>query len=134
LRASKLDGFVATANNLIGDSGGADTFQFELKTESRKGANRDVITDFSGVKGGEHDHINLASIDAKTGHGNQAFHFIGAAAFHHKAGELHFIKQNPAGHAHDKTLVEGDINGDGKADFQIELKGLHTLHAGDFIL
>jgi hypothetical protein len=32
------------------------------------------------------------------------------------------------------TLVEGDVNGDGKADFQIELSGLHTLTGADFIL
>lgn len=108
---------------------GADTFNFDLKSDSPKGAGRDVITDFVHLT----DHIDLATIDAKKGTGNQAFHFISKQPFHHKAGELHYIKQNLAGTAHDKTIVEGDINGDGRADFQIELSGLHTLSGGDFI-
>ena len=32
------------------------------------------------------------------------------------------------------TIVEGDIDGNGTADFQIALNGLLTLGAGDFIL
>jgi hypothetical protein len=34
----------------------------------------------------------------------------------------------------DKTIIAGDINGDGVADFQIELTGLKTLTAADFVL
>jgi serralysin len=34
----------------------------------------------------------------------------------------------------DKTIVAGDINGDGVADFQIELAGLKNLAAADFLL
>ena len=41
---------------------------------------------------------------------------------------------NPAGTANDKTIIYGDINGDARADFQIELTGLKTLTASDFIL
>ncbi len=33
-----------------------------------------------------------------------------------------------------KTIIEGDINGAGKAVFQIELPGHKVLTAGDFIL
>ena len=32
------------------------------------------------------------------------------------------------------TVVSGDINGDGKADFNIALHGHLLLNAGDFIL
>ena len=43
-----------------------DTFKFDAVAETRKGANRDVITDFvSGL-----DHIDLTGIDARTGNGN----------------------------------------------------------------
>jgi hypothetical protein len=34
----------------------------------------------------------------------------------------------------DKTIIYGDISGDGLADFQIELTGLKTLTVSDFIL
>jgi len=110
---------------------GADIFDFNLKTESKKGALRDVITDFDkGI-----DDIDLAGIDAKSGvAGNQTFKFIGNHNFHHKKGELHYVKHNEPGAAHDKTIIEGDTNGDGKADFQIELSGLIKLTAGDFAL
>jgi Ca2+-binding RTX toxin-like protein len=106
---------------------GADSFNFDLKTETAKGANHDVIMDFSHL---EHDHIDLSDIDAKskTKTVDDHFKFIGAKAFHHKAGELHFIKK--AGF----LLVEGDMDGNGKADFQIEVHGVTKLGAIDFNL
>jgi serralysin len=124
----------AGADRLIGKAGkdflfggqNADTFDFNKVTESLKGlANRDVISDFSSAFG---DEIDLRNIDAKGATGDQAFKFIGGAAFHHKAGELHALSK--AGF----VLVEGDINGDGKADFQIEVHGVGSLSAGDFFL
>jgi Ca2+-binding RTX toxin-like protein len=103
---------------------GADIFNFDLKTETLKGgAKRDVVMDFNHFEG---DHIDLSSIDAKKGAGNQAFKFIGGKAFHDRAGELHYIKK--AGF----LLVEGDINGDGRADFQIEVHGVTKLGGLDF--
>jgi Ca2+-binding RTX toxin-like protein len=107
---------------------GADIFEFDLNTETRKGAaNRDVIMDFNHLEG---DNIDLSGIDAKskTKTVDDHFKFIGAKAFHHKAGELHYIKK-----AH-FLLVEGDTNGDGKADFQIEVHGVTKLGALDFNL
>jgi hypothetical protein len=94
-------------------------------TDSGKGALRDVILDFSSV---EFDEIDLSGIDAKKGGADNAFHFIGHKAFHHKAGELHYLNKGAF------LLVEGDVNGDGKADFQIEVHGVATLAPGDFFL
>jgi hypothetical protein len=111
-------------DTMSGGAGG-DFFDFNLKTESVKGANRDVILDFSHGQG---DRIDLASIDAKSGGGNQAFKFIGKQGFHDQKGELHFVKK--AGF----LVAEGDINGDGRADFQIEVHGVGKLVAADFIL
>ena len=34
----------------------------------------------------------------------------------------------------DHTIVEGDVNGDARADFQIDLSGLINFTATDFIL
>ena len=92
---------------------------------------RDVITDFTHGA----DDIDLRSIDAsKKSVGNQNFKFIGTAAFHKKAGQLHYVKENPSGTSLDKTIISGDVNGDGKADFLVELTGLKTLTSSDFIL
>jgi Ca2+-binding RTX toxin-like protein len=112
-------------DTMTGGLGSADIFDFNLKTDSKKGANRDVITDFSRT---DLDQIDLIGIDAKKGAGNQAFVFIGKQQFHDKKGELHFVKK--AGF----LIVEGDINGDGRADFQIEVHGIGKLIKADFDL
>jgi Ca2+-binding RTX toxin-like protein len=108
---------------------GADHFVFRSKTDSVVGADRDVISGFSSI-----DLIDLSAIDAKSGSGNDTFRFIKSADFNDRAGELHFVKVDKSGTSDDYTRVEGDINGDGKADFQIAIKGLHTLTASDFAL
>ena len=109
-------------------TGGADndTFDFNSFRETGKtAATRDVITDFTHG----HDHVDLKTIDANIHHkGDQAFHFIGQHGFHHNEGELRF-KATSAG-----VIVQGDINGDGRADFSIELDGLTAMTKGDFIL
>jgi len=108
----------------------ADVFDFNSKTESRKGAARDEIADFSGSTG-ELDRIDLSTIDANSEkRGNQVFKFIGDNNFTKKAGQLNFIQDTING----VTIVQGDINGDRKVDFQIELTGLHDLVAADFLL
>jgi serralysin len=129
------------ADRLIGGTGrdiltgGAnnDVFDFNTVKESGKAfAARDVITDFvHGV-----DDIDLRTIDADRTHaGNQKFSFIGGARFTGDAGELHVVRFNKAGTANDKMFVEGDVNGDGRADFRIELTGLGPqLTQGDFVL
>jgi serralysin len=128
------DALVAGAGNdtIIGGSGkdtmtgeaDADIFEFNLKGDSKKGANRDVITDF--VRG--EDEIDVSGIDAKNGNGNQKFKFIGKNDFHQKAGELHYVKKNGF------VFVEGDTNGDGRPDFQIKVDDLNKITVGDFIL
>ena len=86
----------------------------------------DRIIDFSHAEG---DHINLAGVDANSASaGDQAFAFIGAAAFHDTAGELRYEITNG------NTYLTGDTNGDGLADFMVRLDGSHALVAGDFIL
>jgi len=106
----------------------ADLFDYNLKNESLKGGNRDVITDFSGVAGGELDQIDLSGIDAKSGiNGNQKFKFIGTKKFSDTKGELHILTKVGF------VIVEGDINGDGRADFQIQVDDVLNLAKADFI-
>ena len=120
--------------DLAAGGAGSDTFDFNALSEMGSTAPvRDVIRDFQpGV-----DHIDVSTVDANgSAAGSTAFKFLAAkgAAFTGVKGQLHWFQQNPAGTANDKTIVEGDINGDKVADFQIELTGLKILTAGDFIL
>ena len=106
---------------------GKDQFVFRKlsdSTPSTKGM--DTIGDFSRA---ERDKINLKAIDADvTKAGNQSFVFIGENKFSKKAGELKLLKKGGA------TYVQGDVDGDGKADFVIKLTGAIDLQAGDFVL
>ncbi|HEX8225761.1 MAG TPA: cadherin domain-containing protein [Allosphingosinicella sp.] len=104
---------------------GKDQFVYNAAGESAPGAH-DVITDFSRAQA---DRISLSGIDANTGlSGNQAFTFIGAAAFSGVAGQLRYATSGGV------TLVSGDVNGDGVADFQLELTGTLAPVASDFVL
>lgn len=121
-----------TVNGGLGSdklSGGAnaDTFVFTSISDSTVAATgRDMILDFKQADG---DRIDLKAIDANSAlGGDQAFKFIGTATFHKTAGELRYILSNG------DTLIQGDINGDGKSDFMIAIDASLTLKAGDFIL
>ncbi len=96
-----------------------------------KAASADVI---SGWNTG--DRIDLARIDADTRNvaaaaGDQTFVFIGSAAFNtadSHIGELRF-EVSAAG-----ITVYGDQNGDGVADFALQVNGVSSLAASDFVL
>ncbi len=107
--------------------GAADVFVFtDVSESSAGGGTRDVIRDFEqGL-----DIIDLSGIDADgTSRGsNEAFTFIGAAAFGNIAGELRAFDING------NTVLRGDVDGDGVADFEVFLNGAFTLTAADFIL
>jgi Ca2+-binding RTX toxin-like protein len=105
---------------------GADRFIYTAIAESKPNATADLITDFTRADG---DRIDLSAIDAISGTpANNAFHFIGTAAFSGTAGELRFEKISG------NTIVTVDVNGDAVADFEITLTGKIGLHATDFIL
>ncbi|HPG89285.1 MAG TPA: hypothetical protein PLD46_06495, partial [Hyphomicrobium sp.] len=121
---------------LIGGSG-ADKFVFkDIGDTGKTTTTRDIIRDFThNATLSLSDIIDLSGIDANSLlDGNQAFTWKASAAFSDVAGQLHYVKFNPAGTTNDRTIIEGDINGDKIADFQIELIGLKTLVAADFIL
>jgi hypothetical protein len=105
---------------------GADAFAYLARSDSAMPlAARDLILDFSVSEG---DRLDLAAIDAdETVAGNQGLAFIGGAAFT-SAGQLRFEQQGG------KTVVIGEVTGDGIGDFAIRLSGAHTLTAGQFVL
>lgn len=116
--ADRLRGMGGT-DTLVGGLG-ADRFIFESVDHSKAGA-ADTILDFHSA---QHDLIVLGAIDANTNlDGNQAFQFIGNAAFS-AAGQLRF----------EAGVLQGDVTGDGIADFVLKLTGVTSMSATDFVL
>jgi hypothetical protein len=83
----------------------------------------DEIVDFTSGQ----DNIDLSAVDANSllG-GDQAFAFIGTAAFTNTAGELRYEEING------NTYLTGDTNGDGIADFMVKVDGSHVFTGSDF--
>jgi Ca2+-binding RTX toxin-like protein len=118
-------------------TGGAngDIFHFtSLSDSGPKASQRDVIIDFTQGSPGVGDVIDVSAIDAKSGAsnpGNDDFTFIGVSNFTGVKGQLRESFSNG------NTIVSGDVNGDGHADFSIALKGhflLSGLPGDDFVL
>ena len=99
--------------------GGADTFVFTALNDTPVNAG-DTIMDFEhGI-----DKIDLHLIDAiSSSASDQSFTFIGAGAFT-GAGQLNYVN----------GVISCDVDGDGRADFQITLANKAVLGAGDFVL
>lgn len=108
---------------LTGDAG-ADIFEYRAIGDSTPNANRDRITDFEL----DIDRIDLSAIDANPFiRGNQAFSFIGTAAFS-AVGQVRF--QYSGG----DTLISINTDRDAAAEMQIMLTGNKFLIRDDFIL
>jgi len=110
-------------------NGGADRFVFQVLAHSPPTGTVDRIPDFTSGS----DVIDLIGIDAASPNGtfiNDAFIRIGTAAFGNVAGQLHYVQDVPG----NRTLIEGDVHGDGIADFVIQLYGLIAVHATDIVL
>ena len=113
------------ADTLTGDIG-ADRFIFNQPGDFASGSTPDVITDFNHSEG---DRIDLSGVDANAKlSASQAFTFIGNQAFHNQPGELHYVTDGSS------LIVEGDLNGDGHADFSFVVSGIAALTDSDFIL
>jgi Ca2+-binding RTX toxin-like protein len=107
-------------------NGGADTFVFRDTAESAPGTPDKILDFVSGA-----DRIDLARIDANSlADGNQAFNWIGSEAFGglgaETAGELRAYQSGS------DWFVEGDTDGDGLADFVLQVTG-PALVQGDFL-
>ena len=110
----------AGADRLTGGAG-ADHFVYSSLAEA--GAGNDLIGDFQGGI----DVIDLHLIDAISGGTDQAFNLL-ASGLALTGGSLRVYQTAT------QTCIEGDVTGDGAADFMIRLTGLHNLTATDFVL
>lgn len=96
------------------------------------GADRFVIADEGGIDTildftvGT-DKLDLSAFDPSSEAGNQAMSWIGKGAFTGVAGPVRSYTENGA------TFVAGDINGDGIADFLVNV-GAQPIGSSDILL
>ena len=104
---------------------GHDHFVFDGKSDSPPGSARDVITDFTQSE----DVIDLSHLDAVAASpASEAFGWIGQSAFSGAVGQLRASAYSYG------TVIQGDINGDKVADFEILLSKSLELTSHDFLL
>ena len=60
--------------------------------------------------------------------GDQAFTMLNSGAFTGVAGQLRYIVVGR------DTVMQGDVNGDTAADFEVQLTEIHTFVAADLVL
>jgi len=109
----------AGADTMEGGSGN-DLFLFARATD----ADGDTILDFATG-----DRLDLRGIDANAGTAaNEAFAFVGTAAFSGQAGQLRYTLVDGS------TQVSGDVNGDRIADFVLTIAGQRAMTAADLLL
>lgn len=105
-----------------GQDSDRDVFIFNSTADAGNGSTADVIQNFTSAI----DDIDLRGIDANSGAGgDQAFRFTGSTA----ATNAVWFTQVSGG-----VMVHGDVNGDGKADFDLTVQSVTSLLASDFLL
>ncbi|MDZ7904554.1 MAG: M10 family metallopeptidase C-terminal domain-containing protein [Cypionkella sp.] len=110
-----------TSADKIWGGSGYDDFIFN-DGHTGKSSSRDVVNDFEKGK----DDLDVTDIDANTKKsGDQDFAYGGTTA---KAYGVWYAKVGSS------VIVYGDVTGDKKADFEIQLFGTTSLSSSDFIL
>ena len=128
------DKIIASAGwNVFLGGDGSDTFVFRSEGAAGTGANRDQIGDFTLHS----DIIDVTGIDANGNlAGSPAFAFVGeivsivGGVGHLGRGQIGYHYETIGGVDH--TIVEGNVNANPAADFQIDLVGRYLLRTGDF--
>lgn len=109
--------------------GAIDTIVFLSTTES-PAAGFDTVVNFEGGGAVGGDWIDLRAIDAirSTTSLNEAFTFVGTAAFSATAGEVRYVVDGA------NVFVQADTDGNGLADFGLYVLGTTSLISTDFLL
>lgn len=119
-----------STNRLTG-GGGADVFVYtgaDAQMWTQRSDGKKMLPDFLADFTSGADRIDLSAIDAVTvWAGDDAFQFIGTAAFSHVRGELRWELIGG------RSWIMGDIDGDARADLQISTAS-PVLTVADFIL
>ncbi|MEH2397904.1 hypothetical protein [Nostoc sp.] len=112
-----------TGTDILTGGAGNDVFKFSSVSDSGV-VGRDLIADFVGNGKLPGDQIDLSAIDANsTKVGNQAFTFIGAAAFS-APGQLRYSG----------GTLQGSIDGDRLPEFEVRLINAPGIVVNDIIL
>jgi hypothetical protein len=112
-------------SDLLRGGGGIDTFVVLQESVGNAVLESDTVYDYVA---GDNDSIDLSAIDAdSTQGGNQAFTFA-EFGFTKTAGEMTLT------FASGQTTLRLDVNGDGKADYQMKINGDVTHESGGWLL
>lgn len=109
--------------DLLTGGDGNDLFIYRSITDSRRG-NFDVITDFNTYNA---DKIDLSAIDAIAGGTDDAFTFRGGHGFT-DIGQVRVYVSNG------NTIIDVNTEGSLAADMRIQITGIVSLGAADFVL
>lgn len=116
--------------DILTGGSGKDTFSFfnvlDMNINVKK---TDTITDF---KSGEDKILFLFDFDKNKAGTQKDFTFIRNNAFSKTAGEVRYSEVYTEG-SNTYILVQGDTNGDGKADFSLKLLGISSITSNDII-
>ncbi|MCB2093042.1 MAG: M10 family metallopeptidase C-terminal domain-containing protein [Rhodobacteraceae bacterium] len=106
--------FGGTGQDLLVGGAGNDDFIFRTAAEAGVGSARDVISDFTGGQ----DQMDFTAMGMS---------FSGASSFSNTAGEMIALASGG------NTILAGDIDGNGVADFEVMLLGVTSVNAGMFV-
>jgi hypothetical protein len=114
--------------DVLDGGAGADTYLF---TSLEDAPGDQFLADKVELRSGDSDKIDLSMIDAIAGtSANDAFTFIGDAAFTNVAGQLRAFKIGDT----NSWSIEADVDGDGVRDLWISAVSDNPITASDFVL
>ena len=113
-----------TGVTMLAGGGGADKFVFRSTADTGTVSHPNIISDF--VSG--QDVIDLSAIAHTALGSGHSLSFIGTSGFTHVAGQVDYHMASGG------LQIEGDLNGDGVADFSLLLSHTASITSHDLVL